>query len=575
MSGKESHTFDKDKLRESAEKILKERAAESTDTAASEDIKSLLHDLRVHQIELEMQNDELLRIQRDLESSQARYFELYDLAPVGYCCITENGLIVEANLAVSELLAVPRKKLLKRLISQFIMKEDQDVFYLNRKELLQSGKTRAWNIRMHNSQGELLWVRMEASVGTDDEDGIVLRMILTDVTERKVAEHAKVNLEHQLRQAQKMESVGLLAGGVAHDFNNMLSVILGQAELVLYQLSPDDAMYESLTEIKKAGERSSALTGQLMAYARKQTISPVVLDLNETIENMLNMLKHLIGEDIVLNWRPTIALCNVKMDPSQIDQIVANLCVNAKDAINGAGIINLETEVVFVDKSNEEVYVDLPHGEFALFRVSDNGCGIDAEILDNIFEPFFTTKIVGKGTGLGLSTVFGIVKQNSGHIRAESKPGLGSTFEILLPVFALGITQNLKKPLEEQQIFETATILIVEDEPSILNLLKYMLTRKGYNVLATTVPSEAIAIAEKHKKEISLLITDIVMPLMNGQELSETILSMKPNLKCLFMSGHTSDVISSNGIIEEGVNFIQKPFQERELLQKIQEILSN
>jgi PAS domain S-box-containing protein len=393
------------------------------------------------------------------------------------------------------------------------------------------------------------------------------------ITERKRAEEEKEKLEAQLFHAQKLESVGRLAGGVAHDFNNMLGVIMGRAEMALNQIDIGAPLYREIEEILKAANRSAELTRQLLAFARRQTASPKVLDLNETISGMLKMLRRLIGEDISLVWMPGHELWRVKVDPSQIDQILANLTVNARDAISGIGSITLRTENAAVDEYSCSQQPGFVPGEYVLLTVSDTGAGMNEEVLSQIFEPFFTTKEIGRGTGLGLATVYGIVKQNNGFIYAESKPEMGATIRIYLPRFEAE-TEHAKteiKPLELKGGRET--ILLVEDDESVLTLSKKMLESLRYSVLAVQSPTEAIHIAESYPGDIHLLLSDVVMPEMNGRELAERIQTIRKGIKCLYMSGYTADMIAHRGILETGVHFIHKPFRRNDLAAKIRELL--
>ncbi|MEW6519816.1 MAG: PAS domain S-box protein [Thermodesulfobacteriota bacterium] len=392
--------------------------------------------------------------------------------------------------------------------------------------------------------------------------------MVDDITE-------KLSLESQLRQALKMESVGRLAGGVAHDFNNMLGVILGFAEMALDQLDQSQPLFEHLQAIRNAAVRSAELTRQLLAFARKQTAVPRVLDLNETVEGMLKMLRRLIGEDINLVWLPDSNLWPVKMDPSQIDQILANLCVNARDAIAAVGKVIIETSRVTFDEAYCAERPGFIPGDFVMLAVSDDGQGMDRETLDKIFEPFFTTKGVGQGTGLGLATVYGIVKQNNGFINVYSEPGRGSTFKIYLPRHAAATGQMRQESQAAPAAPGHETILLVEDEAAILEITRLMLEKLGYQVLTASTPGEAIRLAREHAGEIHLLITDVVMPEMNGPELAAKLLSLYPGLRSLFMSGYTGNVIAHHGILGDGINFIQKPFLKKTLAAKVREVLDN
>ena len=401
------------------------------------------------------------------------------------------------------------------------------------------------------------------------EEGQVVAAIelVEDVTEKTV-------LEFQLHQAQKMESVGRLAGGVAHDFNNMLGVILGHAGLALELEGGNQPLRNSLLEIRKAAERSADLTRQLLAFARRQTVSPKALDLNDSIGGMLNMLRRLIGENISLDWRPRPELWLVQMDPSQIDQIVANLCVNARDAINGVGQIIIETGQATFDAAGCAGRPGFVPGEFVRLAIRDSGAGMDPETLSHIFEPFFTTKGVGEGTGLGLATVYGAVKQNNGFIEASSEPGQGTLFEIYLPRYRTVGSLPLPERGPTAALAGDETILLVEDEPAILAMITLMLENLGYRVLAAGTPGEAIRQARHHGGSIELLLTDVVMPEMNGRDLAKNVLTFYPEMKRLFMSGYTADVIAHQGVLDADVHFIQKPFTIHQLAEKIREALN-
>jgi two-component system cell cycle sensor histidine kinase/response regulator CckA len=338
-------------------------------------------------------------------------------------------------------------------------------------------------------------------------------------------------------------------------------------------VDPAQPLFADLQEIQKAARRSADLTRQLLAFARKQTIAPKVLDLNETVESMLKMLRRLIGENIDLSWLPGNNLWPVKVDPSQIDQILANLCVNARDAIAGVGKVTIETKDSTFDETTCAAHAGFVPGEYVRLTVSDNGCGMDTETRAHIFEPFFTTKGVGEGTGLGLSTVYGIVKQNNGYIDVDSAPGQGTIFKIYLPRHAGQVVEDRKAASAEIPKGSGETVLLVEDEPAILNIAKRMLELLGYSVLAAHRPAEAIRLAEAHVGEIHLLMTDVVMPEMNGRDLAKTLLSPYPRLTALFMSGYTADVIAHRGVLDEGVCFIQKPFSIKDLAAKIRQAL--
>ncbi|MBF0202164.1 MAG: PAS domain S-box protein [Desulfamplus sp.] len=425
-----------------------------------------------------------------------------------------------------------------------------------------------------SKSGDIKYGLMSASVIEVGGEKMILS-ITRDITGHKHADAERDKLQAQLTQAQKMESVGRLAGGVAHDFNNMLSVILGNTEMAMEGMTPEDPLYNSLSDISSAARRSADITRQLLAFARKQTIAPRVLDLNDTIESMLKMLRRLIGEDIDLAWLPGADIWKVKMDPSQVDQILANLCVNARDAIADVGKITIETGNITFDSAYCEDHPGFVTGDFILLAVSDDGCGMNQETQANLFEPFFTTKSVDKGTGLGLATVYGIVKQNNGFINVYSEPGRGSVFKIYLSRFFSDEEAEKALPGEKAASGGTETILLVEDEAAILKMTRMMLERKGYNVVSAATPAEALKKAKDHSGSIDLLMTDVVMPGMNGRDLAGKISSLYPGIRILFMSGYTANVIAHQGVLDEGVAFIQKPFSMADLTEKVRDVLDN
>jgi PAS domain S-box-containing protein len=477
-----------------------------------------------------------------------------------------EGNLLYLNPAFTEVFGWTQEEMTRDKVA-FVPDDQREVTAAKIKELYDTGKAGTLETRRIAKDGRVLDVSVSAALMRDNRGtptGMVVNFM--DVTERK-------KLEAQFQQAQKMESVGILAGGVAHDFNNMLGVILGRVELALLKMDSTSPIHSDLLDIQKAAMRSADLTRQLLAFARKQTAAPKILNLNETIAGMLKMLRRLIGEDIDLGWFPGPDIWPVKVDPAQLDQVLANLCVNARDAIQDVGKITIETENAKID---ENYCKDKPYaspGRYVVIAVSDTGCGIERDLLEKIFEPFFTTKEVGKGTGLGLSTVYGIVKQNEGWINVYSEPGTGTTFKIYLP--AQGDVDVEKAPrTEEEEIPKgNGTILLVEDEAMLLEMGEMMLKRLGYDVLTALGPAQALEIAESFPGKIHLLMTDVVMPEMNGMELSERISSLRPGIKCLFTSGYTANVIARHGVLKEGVNFIEKPHQLKGLAKKIRSVL--
>jgi len=422
--------------------------------------------------------------------------------------------------------------------------------------------------RLRTKSGDWKWIHTRGKVVERSEDGAPLRITGThsDITDKKI-------LESQLQQAQKMESVGQLAGGVAHDFNNMLGVIIGYSELALMSLEPAQPVYASLIEIRSAAQRSADLTRQLLAFARKQTIAPKVIDLNDTVTGMLKMLQRLIGEQVNLSWHPAPGLWLTKVDPSQVDQILANLCVNARDAITDVGRITIATANSSFAAKHRTIHLAVDPGEYVRLEVSDDGRGMDEATKAHIFEPFYTTKGVGEGTGLGLATVYGIVKQNNGFISVVSELGQGTTFTIFLPRHAGESEQARNEASAEPLPCGSERVLLVEDEPTILMMTALILEGQGYQVFSAGTAGEAIRLFKEQAGRIHLVVSDVVMPDMNGRGLCKELQSINPRLKCLFMSGYTADVIAPHGVLDEDVDFIQKPFSLIDFAKKVRTVL--
>lgn len=483
-----------------------------------------------------------------------------------------DGRILFVNDYAMKLTGFSREELLGESMLVFIAPEDLERAR-NNMLLAQDGEQAINEYVIQKKDGTILYFEVGGDVlRGEDADPFGRVYVCRDVTPRKLAEKERAKLQEQLIQSQKMESVGRLAGGVAHDFNNMLSVINGNAEMALQDLSPSDPLYSVLQVILNAGERSANLTRQLLAFARKQTIDPRILDLNDIVGNMLKMLQRLIGEGIRLVWAPGQPLWAINADPSQVDQILANLVVNARDAIDDTGRITIETTNVVYDEAYCKGRADCLPGEYVLLAVSDNGTGMSREIMERIFEPFFTTKRSGEGTGLGLATVYGIVRQNGGFVNVYSEPNKGTSFKIYLPRC---VTEDSPMALVKEIRIEggAETVLVVEDEAAVLNLTRDMISKLGYTVLAASRVEEALALAAEYQGKIDLLLTDVVMPEMNGKELAQRIEALRPGLKSLYMSGYTANVIAHHGILDKGVRFIAKPFSLRDLAARLRETL--
>ncbi len=511
----------------------------------------------------------------NLIKSEKRYRHLLNNLPQKIFHKDVNSVYISCNEKYADDLKIRADNIVGTTDYDYHPKELAEKYIADDKRIIQSGRSEDI-IEKYIRDSREYWVHT-IKTPLKDESGNVngILGIFRDITEFKRIESENIKLEEQLRQAQKMESIGRLAGGVAHDFNNMLNVILGNTDMVLDDINLHNPVNtDNLYQIKKAVSRSADLVKQLLGFARKQTIAPEVLHLNNTLTSMLKMLRRLIGEDIELNFLPREDLWPVKIDRSQVDQILTNLCVNARYAIKAHGKVIIETDNIVLDDSLFPDDTVFNQNEFVLLSVSDNGFGIEKKDFDKIFEPFFTTKPFGHGSGLGLANVYGIVKQNGGFIKVYSEPEKGTVFKIFFPRHS-GVDVKQKQKPEPVYNTETGneTILLVEDEKDILSMTAMMLEQLGYTVIAAQSPVEAVKRCESGNYDIHLLMTDVVMPEMSGRELAEKLVSIYPDIKCLFMSGYSADIIAHHGILEKGVNFISKPFGKQHLALKLQEVL--
>ncbi|MCF8087682.1 MAG: response regulator [Desulfotignum sp.] len=515
----------------------------------------------------------------DLEENRRLLFTLMSNLPgMAYRCRNDNDWTMEfVSEGALELTGYPPGSIVMNrdiAYGALIHPQDRDRVWEEIQAAVSCSSPFVIIYRIITRQGETKWVWEKGrGIFSQNDDLIALEGFISDITELKQAEADREKLQEQLTQAQKMESVGRLAGGVAHDFNNMLTVILGFTQAAMDRLDPSDPICRDLTEVRNAAQRSADLTKQLLTFARKQIIDPKVIDLNDTVQQMMDMLQRLMGENIQVAWHPEANLWPVKMDPSQIDQILANLCVNARDAIAGIGKVTLETGMETVDQAHCDLHPEFSPGDFVRLVFTDTGCGMDQKTMDNLFEPFFTTKDLGQGTGLGLATVYGIVKQNNGVIHVYSEKGQGTTFRIYLPRHRTEPDDPAPEIPADPVPEGHETLLVVEDEPAILKMTKMMLAHSGYTVLTAATPGEALTAARNHKGKIHLVLTDVVMPEMTGRDLADRLTSLFPEIKVVFMSGYTADVIARQGILEDHVQFIQKPFSRAELAVKIRQTL--
>jgi PAS domain S-box-containing protein len=502
---------------------------------------------------------------RNLRASEERYRDLFHQhAAVKLLVDPETGRIIDANAAAARFYGWSVDELRQKSITDInTLEPDQVRLEMQRAD--DEGRV-FFQLRHRLADGSVRDVEVFSS--TVQIDGRqVLHSIVHDVTELRKA-------ELRLRQAEKLESIGRLAGGVAHDFNNLLMGIMNYVELCRDGIGPDHPVRVYLDEVTRDAERSAVLTRQLLAFARRQTIAPQVLDLNAAVVALLSMLRRLVGEDIGLTWVPGARLWPLKLDPGQVDQILMNLCANARDAIAGVGTITIETANVHIDADYCRDHAEAVPGDYVQLVVSDDGSGMDREALDQVFEPFFTTKGVGEGTGLGLATVYGVVRQNNGFVNVYSEPGRGTTFRIYLPRSEQAGTVPRAAPAAAgERPRGTETVLLVEDEKSIRYTTQRFLEQLGYSVLAAECPEQALRLSGSHQGGIDLLITDVVMPGMSGHDLAVELAETYPDMKCLYISGYTANVIVHRGVLDEAVAFLAKPFSRDQIALKVREVL--
>jgi PAS domain S-box-containing protein len=495
---------------------------------------------------------------------------LLESASQAILSIDRAGRIVLANPKALEMFGYPCEELLGAQIEILLPEGKRSSHTRQREDYIQHPRTRSMGIGMDLSGRRKDGIEFPVEVSlsyVETEEGLFAIAFINDISQRK-------QLEEQLLQAQKMEAVGRLAGGVAHDFNNMLTVIQGYNRMILDDLPAADPLRECAEEIHRAAERAGALTNQLLAFSRRQLIQPRAMSVNAVVEHTEKMLRRLIGEDVELVLHLAPGIGNIRADPSHIEQAIVNLVVNSRDAMPFGGRITIETSDVTLDEHYSHSHVGVQPGPFVMIAVSDTGQGMDAETKRRIFEPFFTTKSRGKGTGLGLATVYGTVKQVGGDIWVYSEPGQGTTLKLYFPRVTEAAQQSEMKETAPPQARADETILVVEDEQSVRDLTVRILRRLGYSVLVASGGEEAIQLAKAYSSEISLLLTDVVMPGMSGRQVAEHLLAIRPDLKVLYLSGYTDSTVVHHGVLEHGQNFLPKPFNREVLAQKIRDILA-
>jgi PAS domain S-box-containing protein len=512
-------------------------------------------------------NAALRAAQEGLRRSEINFRSLVTNAPYGICRVDSRGHLVDANPAlVASLGYESAADLVGRNLSTLYA--DGRQWFVLADYLRTHQEFHGLDCEWTRKDGSTTAVRLSGRAISDESNNVTFEIFTEDVTERRA-------LEQQLRQSQKMEAIGRLAGGIAHDFNNLLMVISGYSEFLLERLGPDPALRGPAKEISSAAERATSLTRQLLAFSRKQMLTPKVLDLNAVITENLKMLTRLIGEDIDLVMIPGSELGAVKADPGQIEQVILNLAVNARDAMPQGGKLTIETANVTLDEAYARLHAPVQPGDYTMLAITDTGVGMDGETQSRIFEPFFTTKGL-KGTGLGLSTVYGIVKQSGGYIWVYSEPGKGTSFKIYMPHVTadeVAAVEQLAPPAPAPVEASRETILVVEDEANLRRLTRQFLENQGYIVVEAADGTAAVQICVAHQGTIHLLLTDVIMPGMNGRELAQRVSEIRPNMKVLYMSGYTENAIGHNGTLDAGITLLQKPFTLHALKAKVREVL--
>lgn len=509
-------------------------------------------------------------------ASLKRYDELVENANDCIFTLDFEGNFTAVNRAVGNVTGYRREEILKMNFADILDSENRD--YIGK--LLDPQNTQnpsAINeVKIIGKDGRTTFLEISSRPLSLQDSRTSIENIARDVTHRHLMQEAQEALrksEEQLIQSQKLESVGRLAGGIAHDFNNMLTAINGYSDLILSRIDETNPLRQNVVEIKKAGERSTALTQQLLAFSRKQILKPEIISINQTVNDTGTLLERLIGEDISLVKILDYNVKSVEVDPSQLSQVIVNLAVNARDAMPMGGTLTIETKNIYLDDEFAKTNFDGQGGEFVMLSVSDTGIGMNEEVLQQIFEPFFTTKETGKGTGLGLATVYGFIKQSNGGITVESRQGDGTVFKIFLPCAAESSEKTKPESSKELSKNGAETILLVEDEEMVRNLSREILLSCGYRVIEAANGADALKVCGKDAIKIDLLLTDVVMPEMSGRELWEKLVAKYPRLKVLFTSGYTDDMVVHSGIRNDETNFLQKPFSIDALMRKVREVL--
>jgi two-component system, cell cycle sensor histidine kinase and response regulator CckA len=566
-------------LRKRAENALQEKSSVHPDvsTLPTEELQKLVHELEVHQIELQMQNEELLRTQRELGESLNRYQDLYDFAPVAYVTLDTKGIVREANLTAVGLLGVDRKLLIGKPLSSFVHELDYSVYYVKLVQVLETRENQTCELRIAPQKGDMFHALLEGR-SVKDQDGKVTRtrIILSDITDRIRAEKEKESLRTQLFQSQKMEALGTLVGGIAHDFNNMLQIMMGYCDLLLSDKQKGEPGYQELQTIAETGKGGAELVKKLLAFGQQGQIFSVPLDLNHQISQLATLLSHTLPHVVQVDLDLIDGPTTIRADHGQIDQLVMNLAINASEAMPIGGRLKIATTKVSLDDEYCRTHYGAKPGRYVMLTVSDTGRGMDQEILVRIFDPFFSTKERGstRGTGLGLSVVKGIVQQQGGHVTCESEPGKGTTVKVYFPAVEAPLI-TAKTVLQTVQSEGTETILVVEDNIPVAELERKVLANAGYEVIVATNGKEALDIYKTRKKEISLVILDLLMPEMSGRDCLMELLKIDPSVKVLIASGYAPEDELHKEISPLVKGFLHKPFAISALPADVRSVLDS
>jgi signal transduction histidine kinase/ActR/RegA family two-component response regulator len=547
-------------LRRCAEGRLRDEGGGATGRPLTvEESQRLIHELQVHQIELEMQNEELRETREELERA---YLDLYDFAPVSYFTLDRAGAIRSVNLTGAALLGVERSLLINRRLVTFFTDETRPVFHDFLEKVFASDTKETCELVIRKERPFPLFILIDAVALESRRE---CRVAAIDLSQHR-------KLEQQLLQANKMESIGLLAGGVAHEFNNLLTAISGYGQIIQEGIPADDELLrESVEQLLSGAERAAELAGSLLAFSRKQLMNRKPVMICSIIEKSGRLIRRVVGADVVFRITAPCKNLLVMADTGQIEQVLMNLVNNARDAMPGGGNLTISTRDVVVKKGSEALHDLSAPGRYAVISVEDTGTGIDGPSMERIFEPFYTTKKVGRGTGLGLSIVHGIIKQHDGSIQVSSVPGKGTVFDIYLPLIE---QQEVREEVKRSASVAggTETLLIAEDEEIVKLFMKKALEKSGYRVIVAGDGEEAVA-RFRERDDISLVLSDVVMPGMNGRDLIAAIREIKPGARVIFISGYTADIIQQKAILEEGIVFMTKPFSKNDLLRKVREVL--